>query len=290
MESSEKKRKFNAVEDLRNTIINGECVDFMKSLPDECIDITITSPPYNKRHLKMPRVSIMYSQFHDSVRWEDYYSSQVDFLNELYRITKNEGHCIYVHKVQFEDTKCHHPMQWISKTKWTVRQEIVWNKIGTPNTNCYRFYQKDERIYWLYKPSGKTKSFFINPKVAKWGSVWRIPHFATLRNDDELLNHPAKFQLFLILSLLYALNPKGDEIVFDPYIGSGTTAKAAQFFELDFLGCEIDPVYVDMSRKRLVKENPSDELTCKLFNELVKHDLLDLSRQLLKKDFEHLLY
>jgi|GEM_PF-6254011 len=74
------------------------------------------------------------------------------------------------HKVRYENGKMLHPIEIISKTKWDIWQEIIWNRKIAGNIRGWRFWQVDERIYWLVK--GKPKE--LKPQHAKLTSVWEI--------------------------------------------------------------------------------------------------------------------
>ena len=80
------------------------------------------------------------------------------------------GWWIKNHKVRYEDGKMIHPLQWLIKTKWNIWQEIIWNRKIAGNIRGWRFWQVEERIYWLVK--GKPKE--LKPKHAKLTSIWEI--------------------------------------------------------------------------------------------------------------------
>lgn len=157
-----KKRK----REIESIIKTKDCIKLMNKIADNAIDITITSPPYNKNKQKMERVSVVYNEFSDFIPWTEYKKNQIKVLNEIYRITKPGGHCFYIHKVQYVKKECIHPIIWINESDWTIRQEIVWDKVSTPNTNPYRFFQRHEVIYWLYKPM-KNADFRLDPYLAR---------------------------------------------------------------------------------------------------------------------------
>jgi len=59
-----------------------------------------------------------------------------------------------------------HPILWLNATNWTIRQEIIWNRQIAANIRGWRFWQIEERIYWLYKPINNNK-IVIAPKIIK---------------------------------------------------------------------------------------------------------------------------
>jgi len=82
----------------------------------------------------------------------EYQSEQIAVLNELYRVTKAGGSLFYNHKIRWVRGRLIHPYEWVSKSRWILRQEIIWHRKIAANLRGWRFWQVDERIYWLYKP------------------------------------------------------------------------------------------------------------------------------------------
>lgn len=164
--------------------------------------------------------------------------------------------------------------------KRSVRQEIIWVKNETQyNSNPHRFKVKDSRIYWLSKPLKEgEKEFKLTSQINKWGNIWYIPSDNGAKIRYGKFNHPSTFPLFLILSILYAMNLPKDTKIFDPYLGSGTTAKAAQLMGLDYFGCDIDPEYIKICKDRLKITPPFDNHIYKKFMEMIEGNGLDLGK------------
>ena len=138
-------------------IFQGDILDILKTLPDNSIDMGVTSPPYNKKKNKKGVLvkDINYSDIEDHLDEELYQKQQVEILNELYRVIKPGGSFFYNHKVRWEESKMIHPMEWVIKSNWTLKQEIIWDRSIAANIRGWRFWQVEERIYWLYKPINK---------------------------------------------------------------------------------------------------------------------------------------
>ncbi len=163
-------------------------------MPSDSVDLGITSPPYNKKGKNKGWFvdKVVYSDYRDNMNESNYQNWQIDVLNELYRITKRGGSFSYKHKLRWERGKMIHPLEWISKTRWVVRQEIIWNRKIAGNIRGWRFWQVDERIYWLYKPrSDNLIGQELKPQHAKLSSVWEI------RPEQGLKEHPAPFPIEL---------------------------------------------------------------------------------------------
>lgn len=245
-------------QDCRNKLLLGDTLSVLKSFPDRLVDLSVTSTPYNKQEKNDGRLvgKVVYSDFADKMPEYDYQQNQIAVLNETYRVTKHGGSCFYNHKTRWSDGEMFHPMDWLRKTDWIVRQELVWDRTIAGNIRGWRYWQVDERVYWLYKPVdwGNKIGVELESKDAKLSSVWRaVPEY---KNP-----HPAPFPLWLpariILSMLpqaEVLKPLTDKIlVLDPYVGSGTTAVAAKLLGADYVGIDISPKYLDSARKRLAE-------------------------------------
>jgi site-specific DNA-methyltransferase (adenine-specific) len=251
-----------------NTIIEGDILSVLKELPDNCIDITITSPPYNKRNKSQGWLvtNKTYSHFDDHMEEDAYQEWQLDIMKELMRITKPEGSLFYNHKLRWENGYLLHPFSWICKSEWLVRQEIIWDRGLAANMRGWRFWQVDERIYWLYKPKGKS---FVGQEIesrhAKHSSIWR------LKPTPRTESHPAPFPLEIPLRVIYSM-PGERKIILDPFCGTGTTLVAAKLLNHDYIGIDISPEYAALARQRL--ENSEEELVT-VQKELIKHKIDD---------------
>jgi len=153
-------------------------------------------------------------------------------------------------------------MEWLLKTKWIIRQELIWDRIIAANIRGWRFWQIDERIYWLYKPvDGKKIGEELKSKHALLGSIWRF-------SPERRNGHPAPFPLVLPARIIYSILNGKKGIILDPYVGSGTTLVAAKLLGSDYVGIDISKEYVENSKKRLA----NCESERKIINEeLTKH-------------------
>ncbi len=132
---------------------------------------------------------VVYTGATDNLPEEEYQRIQIEVLNELYRVIKPSGSFFYNHKLRWERGFMLHPMDWLRKTKWVIRQEIIWDRMIAANIRGWRFWQVEERIYWLYKPEGKNIiGKELKPRHALLTSIWRFPP----ENNNP---HPALFLL-----------------------------------------------------------------------------------------------
>lgn len=234
---------------ITNKLITGEVLDVLKKVPAGAVDLGITSPPYNKQEKNKGWLvnKVVYAKYKDALPEAEYQANQIAVLNEIFRITKTGGSFFYNHKLRWVDGVMHHPMDWLRKTDWVIKQEIIWDRVIAANIRGWRFWQVEERIYWLYKPVGDNKKGAeLASKDAKMTSVWRgVP--------EGKNPHPAPFPVWLPTRIIMSLlNGRDTGLVFDPYMGSGTVAVAAKLLGFDYFGIDISHEYIDYARERLV--------------------------------------
>lgn len=230
-----------------NKIIQGDALTVLKGLPSNIVDMGVTSPPYNKGEDKKGWLvaNIKYSGATDKLPEGLYQKTQIDVLNEVFRVTKEGGSFFYNHKIRWERGEIFHPMDWLRKTKWTIRQEIIWDRMIAANIRGWRFWQVEERIYWLYKPKGaKLIGDELKPRHALLTSIWRF-------SPEQKISHPAPFPLALPIRAIYSIMDETKGLIIDPYCGSGTTLVAAKILGHDFIGIDKSEEYVKLAENRL---------------------------------------
>lgn len=232
-----------------------DCLEGMKLIPDKSIDCIVTSPPYNKGESKNSGKlvsAVKYDSYMDNMPEEAYQTLQVKILDEMFRILKDDGSIFYNHKDRYVNGFQISPLEWIFKTNLKVRQEIVWNRSITGNLRGWRFWQVDERVYWLQKPCAKQAEIAI--EFAKFGSIWNI----TPEKKDKT-NHPCAFPVRLVDRCVVPTCPMGG-VILDPYMGSGTTAISAIRNKCHFIGFELSEAYIDIAEKRIKLEKMQPSL------------------------------
>ena len=218
---------------------NEDCMEGMKRYGDKHFDLIITSPPYNlgKQHHTGGKRFTPYNSYNDNLIETEYQNLQTEVLKECYRVLKDDGAMFYNHKNRIKDGVQISPYEWILKTPFIVKQEIVWFNRSQNFDKC-RFYPMTERIYWLQKG---VKSHFQNNinkhDICEWQAVG---------TDKE---HKRAFPVKLVKDLLACFPQQG--IVLDPFMGSGTTGIACYDMGFDAVGFELDKDYYEASKKRL---------------------------------------
>lgn len=257
-----------------NSLICGDAYEELIKLPSDFVDVGVTSPPYNKQENKKGWLvqNVKYHNACDKLSEVEYQMQQIAVLDELYRVIKPGGSFFYNHKIRWERGDMLHPMAWLAKTKWTLRQEIVWDRHIAANIRGWRFWQVEERIYWMHKPLGDKIGEELESRHAKLSSIWR---FSPENNNP----HPAPFPLTLPLRAIYSIMNERSGVIIDPYCGSGTTCVAASLLGHEYVGIDISPDYIAMADERVrLCENERLSLNKELALHKVKDTFKDKKR------------
>ncbi|MBL7198490.1 MAG: transcriptional repressor LexA [Candidatus Omnitrophica bacterium] len=238
-----------------NKIYNMECLEFMKDIENETIDLIFADPPYNlsKSNFKMKFVKSGGSDLNtDKGAWdkfaqEDYEIFTKKWLAESFRILKKTG-SIWVAGTYHNIYLTGYLMK---KLGFEILNEVLWHKTdATPNLSCTRFVADHENFIWARKDKGNTFNYKQMKSInndRQMRSIW-----SKGKTTGGKRIHPTQKPEWLLERILLATS-KPEDIVFDPFMGSGTTAVIAKKLRRSFLGTELDPNYYKASLERLDK-------------------------------------
>ena len=165
----------------------------------------------------------------------------VEVLNEMMRIIKPNGSIFFNHKPRRHNNKLYLPTDFISKSNLTLYQLIIWNRLSSPNIRKDVLLPCTEHIYWLTK--GKPKTYKETLDKNYHSEVWTI-------NPDKGSKHPAPFPEKLVENCIL-LSTEENDLVFDPFLGSGTSAAVSKKLNRNFIGVELDENYMRLAKERL---------------------------------------
>ena len=237
-------------------IYKGDCLEVMKEIPDKSVDLIITSPPYNlggKFHTGNVQWKA-YNEYNDNMPEELYQQWQVDFLNECYNKLQDGGSMFYNHKPRIRNGVCIHPLEWVMKSNFILKQEIIW-KNGSQNFDKIRFYPFTERIYWLVK-SPKTKLYNVHGLSDVWDNI---------KNQKRHEIHKATFPVKLPQTIIECFEDAN--VILDPFMGIGTTGVACINTNRKFIGIELDEKYFEIAENRIKESIDKKEELLKLSDE-----------------------
>jgi len=232
-----------------NEIHQGDCLQLMRRMPAQSVDLIVTSPPYNIKNStgnglkcgkggKWANAALIqgYADHHDNMPHEEYVAWQRDCLHAMMDVLKDSGAIFYNHKWRVQNGLLQDRQDIVAG--FPVRQIIIWKRNGGINFNPGYFLPTYEVIYLIAKPK-----FKLAPKANAQGDVWEIPQ----TRDNP---HPAPFPIELAEKCIASTHA---QVVLDPFMGSGTTAAAAQNLGRDWIGIDISKDYCSMTRARVRK-------------------------------------
>lgn len=255
-------------------LLQGDCLDLMNKMPDNVIDLTVTSPPYD--NLRTYNGNIKQWSF-DKFKL---------IAEELYRITKDGGVVVWVvgdATIKGSETGTSFKQAlWFKECGFNLHDTMIWIKDGggaIGSNKCYT--QNFEYMFVFSKGSPKSinliydkpnKSYGIdrsgtgrrkadgtikienrkpNKQFSRRNNWWYIP----VKKQKGTGNHPAVFPEQLANDHILSWSKECD-LVFDPFTGSGTTGKMAVLNNRNFIGTEIDEEYIKIANERI--ENAID--------------------------------
>ena len=225
-----------------NKIYCMDCLEGLKKIPDNSVDLIITSHTYNlgNKHHTGNRYHLAYN---DYLPEEEYQKQQIKMLNECFRVLKEKGSMWYNHKNRIKAAVQISPYEWLLRSRFIIKQEIVWIN-RSQNFDKIRFYPWTERLYWLVK---SPKTNMLN--VINHYDVFDYKEWKPVGTGG---NHTRAFPKKMVEDILVCFSDA--LVVLDPFMGSGTTAVACKQLGRRFIGFEISEEYCKMANKRLAQE------------------------------------
>jgi len=246
-----------------NTILAGDCIEVMRSLPEGSVDLIFADPPYNLQlknalhrpnNTKVDAVDDAWDQF-DSFRAYDVFTKA--WLAEARRLLKPDG-AIWVigsyHNIFRVGAELQNQGYWILN-------DVVWRKSNPmPNFRGMRLTNAHETMIWASKAEGAKYTFNYEALKAlndgvQMRSDWVIPICnggERLKDDKGDKAHPTQKPEALLHRILVGSTNPGD-VILDPFFGTGTTGAVAKMLGRDFIGIEREDSYRAIAEKRLSK-------------------------------------
>ena len=225
-------------------LFNMDCMEAMAKMPDNSVDLIITSPPYNLGN-QHHTGNIRHCPYNDDLPENEYREWQVSILNECFRILKQEGSVFYNHKNRIKDGVQISPYEWLLKTNLIIKQEVVWFN-GSQNFDKCRFYPMTERVYWLSKQ-----------KDTKFNNNINHHDLFNWTPEGTAQQHKRSFPTAMVKDILRCFD---HGLVFDPFMGSGTVGICCWDEGFDFIGTEIDKDYYTAAVARLERHKAQGQL------------------------------
>ncbi|MGI9013830.1 MAG: DNA-methyltransferase [Phycisphaerales bacterium] len=249
------------------TLFHGDCLDLLSSMPDECVDLVVTSPPYN-----------IGKEYERRIDLDQYVADQAAVINECIRVLGDRGSICW-QVGNFVDKGAIIPLDAIlypvfADAGLKMRNRIIWH--FEHGLHCSRRLSgRYETIVWFTKSDDyffdvdpirvpqkypgkkyfkgpKAGQYSCNPKGKNPSDIWRIPNVK--HNHVEKTDHPCQFPVELIERLVLSMTQEND-LVLDPFFGTGTSGVAAIRHGRRAAGAELMDEYCDIARERLTLEH-----------------------------------
>lgn len=250
----------------KNKIFRGDCIEFMdESIPDKSIDLILTSPPYNMT--KRPggdADSGRYDEYDDWKEPEEYLKWTSDIFNGFDCCLKENGVVLYNFSYSIENPSFPYQLvsHLINNTNFCIADTVIWKKKSSiPYPASPNRLQRICEFVFVFVRKDEIRTFNTNKQVTKvstTGQKYYQPmiNFIDAANNDEATKdiNQATFSTDLVKKLL-KIYAKPDEhfIVYDPFIGTGTTGKGCMEYGCSYIGTEISKSQCDYANERLKK-------------------------------------
>ena len=223
-----------------NQIYNKDVLELMKTMSDESIDLIVTDPPYkvtargnagNSGGMMQDKLSMQGKIFkHNDIKPSEY-------IPEFYRLLKDGSHCY----IMTNHVNLHEMLNVAKESGFHFIKSLVWNK-GNKIMGQY-YMSQFEYILFFRKGRGK--------KINKCGTadILELPNKKTKGEDGKNIHDTEK--PVELMKVLIENSSNIDEVVFEPFMGVGSTIMACIELDRKYIGCEIDEKYYNIAKNRI---------------------------------------
>ena len=227
-----------------NKIYNEDNLVTMKKMPNNFVDYTLTSPPYNVGSNQLNGEGKKYETFNDKLKEEDYLNNQIQVIQEALRVTRL--HVIY--NIQMLSANKLSVLKLFGHFADNIKDIIIWNKRhGVPAMESGVFNAAFEYFIIFSNDQPNKRKFYDTTFKGTQQNVFEIKN---KHSNPFAKDHKAIMPLDLPRYFMQLMGKEND-IWYDPYGGTGTTAIAAIKEKRNWILSEINSKYVDISNKRI---------------------------------------
>lgn len=249
-----------------NTVTQGDCITLLRQIPDNSIDMVFADPPFN--------LNKKYKSTNDKLQIQDYLDWCKIWITEVVRVTKPSG-SIFLHNIPKWLT---HYATFLNELA-TFKHWISWDASTAPmgktlqpahygilfyakNHKALKFYEvryphkRCRKCHYLHKDYGGKKPI-LHPFGPLVSDVWTDIH--RIRHNKYRDEHPCQLPIHLLERIVLMTTDEQD-IVLDPFTGTGTSLIAAKRLGRQFIGFELDPDYATIATNKLLQEKPVSKL------------------------------
>lgn len=244
-----------------NKIHNESCEETLRKMDDNIIDAVVTSPPYNI--IRPNSTDRGYDEYKDGMSNEEYIDFTLRIFKQFERVVKKDGAIIYNMSYGAENTEVMSltVADIIRNTDFTLADIIVWKKdSATPNNVSKNRLTRIVEFVYIFCRKDELMTFNANKKVLKERNTGQkiyenIFNFIMAKNNDGSNDlNKATYSTELVTKLLN-IYVKPNSLIYDCFMGTGTTAVSAINHKCDFIGSELSEAQVRYSNERIDRAN-----------------------------------
>ena len=238
---------------MKCTLIKGDCLEKMKDIKDNSIDLVVTDPPYkvtargnagNSGGMMQKKLSMQGKIFqHNEIK-------PIEYIPEFYRILKDGSHCyIMTNHVNLQEI-----INVATEGGFKFIKSLIWNK-GNKIMGQYYMSQFE---YILFFRKGKGK------KINKCGTadILNVPNKKTKNKEGKNIHDTEK--PVELMKILIENSTQEGEMVLDPFVGVGAVSLASNELNRNSIGVELDDIYFDIAVNRVKKYIEDNKIECEL--------------------------
>ena len=224
-------------------LFNDDCLKVLPKIPENSVDLIITSPPYEDIS------GAGYTSDSKDVLFLKLYSEFIDnVFNQYHRVLKENGQIFFNIKSKTFNKSLRSP-HWLEFTsgfqKFIFKSYIIWKYSGSFDSTKSRFHLDYEIVYHL----SKGNNIHINDNIDlhdPLSSVWYIPH--NIPKKERV--HPTQMPIAVVDHILKIVGVSGNTVL-DNFMGSGTTGVSCKKNNMNFIGIELNPKNFDIAKQRI---------------------------------------
>jgi modification methylase len=238
-------------------LMQGDCLERMKEIPDGSVDMVFTSPPYNlgvstgggiksggksgKWKKGATELGAGYGEYNDAMDYTDYVEWQKSIISTCWDKLSDNGAIYYNHKPRVQNGSLQMPTSLVpTELQKFIRQIVIWKRAGGINFSPSFYLPTHEWVVIIAK-----EKFRLRDKSASGAKdVWEV----TQERGSE---HPAPFPVALPS---IALETTTCQTILDPFMGSGTTGVACKNLDRKFIGIEMNTNYFEVAKNRILNQ------------------------------------
>ena len=246
----------------RNQILQGDCIEILRAIPDQTFDMVFADPPYNLQlsgdlhrpnHTKVDGVTEEWDRFDGFQAYDTFTHS---WLREVKRVLKPNGTLWVIGSYH----NIFRVGAIVQDLEFWILNDVIWRKTNPmPNFNGTRFTNAHETLIWCSKSKESKPVFNYQAMKAlnegtQMRSDWVLPICGgteRIKKDGKKTHPTQKPEALLYRIILSATNPK--DFILDPFFGTGTTGAVAKMLGRDWLGIEREHAYVEAANERINK-------------------------------------